>query len=212
MAKGIAALIIVSAILVGCDVVKEAPSDDGAKPVQMPELAVTTNAQDRIVEAAITEPVRTKPKVEIPKVAVFCGAGEETVFSCKTETGNDLAVCAAGEDVHYRFGKGSPDMSLMGARWATVGYSGGGEAQILFSNGNTDYIVFSRMIRTNFTPGEPNNPAISDGVIVRRGEKTLSMHQCEGGQAEKPVDYNLAEAAIANRGNELFTDETYLAD
>lgn len=158
-------------------------------------------------EYASVEPSPPAAISERPKVGLLCLGVEETLFSCKVEDGNSLSVCAAGNAVSYRYGPGSPEVSIKGTRWATVPYSGGGEAQILFTNGDTNTIVFSRMVRTNFTAGEPNNPAISDGVIVMRGDKVLSMQKCEGGQAEKPVDYNLADAKLM-RENELFTYET----
>ncbi|WP_298467778.1 hypothetical protein [uncultured Erythrobacter sp.] len=141
-----------------------------------------------------------------------CSAKEETLFSCTASNGKQIAVCAAGEGrIEYRYGKGDAELVLADPEWASVPYSGGGEAQIAFTNGDTRYIVFSRIVRTNFEPGEPNNPAISDGVIVQRGEKLLNMQACGAGDL-KPVDYNVAERLMPQSRNELFTYETGRAD
>lgn len=206
-----AAILLLAA---GCDTADDAGvGEDGAVPTSLPELADAgegdTGATTKAPSAAGEE--QTSPDVAALKVKVACVDGEETVFSCKTTSGNDLAVCAGGESVHYRFGKGSPSMSLMGAEWASVAYSGGGEAQIRFANGNTNYIVFSRIVRTNFKPGEPNNPAISDGVIVTRGEEVLGMHTCLDDGSTDPINYDLADANI-KPADDLFTFETGRAD
>ena len=127
--------------------------------------------------------------------------------------GKQIAVCASGEGtVEYRYGKGDAELVLGDPQWASVPYSGGGEAQIAFDNGDTRYIVFSRVVRTNFEPGEPNYPAISDGVIVQRGEEVLSLQTCGGEGDLKPLDVNAAERLIPGRRNELFSYETGRAD
>ena len=140
-----------------------------------------------------------------------CAANEKTIFACKVANGKRVTVCAADEGkVHYRYGGAKVELALQGGKWASVAYSGGGEAQIAFENGDTRYIVFSRIVRTNFTEGEPNNPAISDGVIVMRGDKVLSLQSCDDPQL-KPADYDLAEQSLP-RVEELFTYETGRAD
>ena len=68
------------------------------------------------------------------------------------------------------------------------------------------------MVRTNFEAGEPNYPAITDGVIVQRGEEVLNLQVCGGEGDLTPVDYNVAERLITERQNELFSYETIQAD
>ena len=143
---------------------------------------------------------------------VDCAAPEETVFSCAMPGGKRLAVCAPQQgEAEYRFGGKSPELVLRGGKWATAMYSGGGEAQIQFVNGDTSYTVFSRMVRTNFTAGEPNNPAITDGVVITRDGAFVALRLCEGGQAEMPVQHDAAESAFAQE-DALFTEETIRAD
>ena len=142
---------------------------------------------------------------------VDCTASEETVFSCAMPGGKRLAVCApSAGPAQYRFGTKEAELVLRGGKWARAMYSGGGEAQIAFANGDTRYIVFSRMVRTNFAAGEPNYPAISDSVIMRNDE-LVAVRPCAGGQADMPVQYDAAERVFAQE-DELFTDETMRAD
>lgn len=144
--------------------------------------------------------------------AALCKADETPIFACNFADGKQVAVCGLAEGgAEYRFGGEEPELTLFEDVWATVPYSGGGEAQIQFSNGDTNYIVFSRMVRTNFKEGEPNNPAISDGVIVERSGELLSFRVCDGAQEPLPIQYDAANAAM-KRVDELFTFETSKAD
>ena len=145
-------------------------------------------------------------------IAAFCKADETPIFACSFADGKRVAICGLSEGgAEYRFGGEEPELTLFEDVWATVPYSGGGEAQIQFSNGDTNYIVFSRMVRTNFKEGEPNNPAISDGIIVERSGELLSLRVCDGADEPLPIQYDAAEAAM-KRVDELFTFETGKAD
>lgn len=135
------------------------------------------------------------------------------LFACSMSDGNELRVCRAEASdgsayAQYRFGPAgaAPELVLprgegQGAEWVTVPYSGGGEAQIAFSNGETSYIVFSRTVRTNFTAGEPNNPEFTDGVAVVRGGDVLSQRLCTG--EPESVDV-MAGEDYGGVANELF--------
>ncbi|MEZ5681903.1 MAG: hypothetical protein R3E14_11510 [Erythrobacter sp.] len=167
--------------------------------------SIVEQAQAQVVEAPAT-PADPAPG------PVGCTAEEEPIFSCAVPGGKRLAVCAAQQgEAEYRFGGKSPELVLRGGKWANAMYSGGGEAQIEFANGDTRYIVFSRMVRTNFTAGEPNNPAITDGVLISREGEFIALRLCAGGQAEIPVQYDAAERAFAQE-DDLFTEETIRAD
>ncbi|MEX0341579.1 MAG: hypothetical protein AB3N06_03245 [Erythrobacter sp.] len=165
----------------------------------------------------LTDEVATQPEPalsqETAAVArtVACNAGEETVFGCKVASGKRVAVCAGDNGrTYYRFGSDRPELEIEGGAWTHAAYSGGGEAQIAFENAGIRYIVFSRVVRTNFAPGEPNYPAISDGVIVLDGEKVIGLQSCIDPD-EVPIDYDLAEKHFP-RADELFTFETERAD
>ncbi len=142
---------------------------------------------------------------------MVCGEGGETVFACRVASGKRITVCANPKGgAQYRFGEDRPELTLDGGTFAQAAYSGGGEAQIEFTGKGTRYVVFSRVVRTNFAAGEPNDPAMSDGVIVLEGERVIGMQLCSGADTQ-PVDSTLAEARLP-RADELFTYETERAD
>jgi hypothetical protein len=144
---------------------------------------------------------------------VACEAAETTIFACTLENGKALSVCSQGGDTAtYRYGGSPPELVIQGGRWARVGYSGGGELQIAFDNGETRYIVFSRTVRTRFD-GYGNEPAFSDGVIVLRNGRFADMQLCRADSDAS--DYSEASEAAMQRlpqSEELFTDETIRAD
>lgn len=153
--------------------------------------------------------------------ATECARDELPIFICTLKNGKLLNVCATTDPAspakaafaQYRVGKrGTPADIAIPARsggdlptFASVPYSGGGEAQMSFANAGVRYIVFSRVIRTNFAAGEPNNPAFEDGVIVLDGEKPVRTLACEG-EARKPLDYNLA-AQYGTKAGDVFYPE-----
>ncbi|UYH53856.1 hypothetical protein N6L26_07160 [Qipengyuania sp. SS22] len=160
--------------------------------------------------AALSPAAAPAPTSPLGKT-VGCAPEEERIFSCKVASGKRIAICGTGErEAEYRFGESTPELVLRGGRWASVPYSGGGEAQVAFASGTTRYIVFSRVVRTNFAAGEPNNPAISDGVMVLDGEKVIGLQLCDDADIVS-IDYDLAEAHFP-RADELFSWETDRAD
>ena len=192
----------------------------GAEPDgQASGQQAAASRQGEIAADSDAEP--TPPSGPDPEVAalaappsaggVGCSVQETPIFACKLTNGKRVAVCGSGEWLgHYRYGSAKPELALDGGRYAYAMYSGGGESQIEFTNDGHRYIVFSRMVRTNFTPGEPNNPAMSDGVMVFRGDNLIAMQTCSGGDM-LPVQLSSANAIWEDEG-ELFTDETMRAD
>jgi hypothetical protein len=180
------------------------PENSGAAEAEATPVALAS--------ALETAPV-TATLAKASAGGVDCQKGEDRIFSCKTGSGKHVAVCGtASGKTEYRFGAAKPELVLQGGQYATVGYSGGGEQQIAFDSGSTRYVVFSRMVRTNFAPDEPNYPAISDGVIVLRKDKVLSVLTCGGPDPDPmPVQMGLAEQYMKQR-DELFTYETERAD
>jgi hypothetical protein len=178
--------------------------DSGAAEAKTTPVAVAATSEATSITASAA-----KESAE----GVECKKDEDRIFSCNTDGGKRIAVCAtpAGK-TEYRFGAAKPELVLTAGQYASVPYSGGGEQQIAFDNGATRYVVFSRMVRTNFTPGEPNDPAISDGVIVLRNDKVLSVLTCGGPDADPmPVQMALADQHMKQQ-DELFTYETERAD
>ncbi|MGB7374035.1 hypothetical protein [Pontixanthobacter sp.] len=144
-----------------------------------------------------------KPGARAGQLAPVCGADEQVIFACTMKSGKKASVCVADKGgtpfAQYRFGPADKPaelawpMSPTDGRLAfkSVPYSGGGEAQISFTRGDTRYVVFSRVVRTNFTAGEPNYPAIDDGIMVLRGGSALGALMCA--DVAMPIQTALAE-------------------
>lgn len=164
-------------------------------------------------ETAI-DPYADDPQAVAMEGGVDCGSGA-TIFACTTTSGRALRICGveAGDGsifAQYRFGpaSGAPELVLpqgegSGAQWATAPYSGGGEAQALFTNGETRYVVYSRVVRTGFDEGG-NNPEFSDGVMVLRGGEIAADISCSG-EADPSLDVN-ALMNISESQPELFAE------
>lgn len=180
------------AVLAGCG---EGPAQEVAAPASPAAATATPDAAGSVAAA----------------LSASCAAGEEPVFSCKFRDGKRVAVCGiAPGKAEYRFGgDGKTELVLSGGRNAYQMYSGGGESQLAFDNGDTRYIVFSRMVRTGF--GEDGNmPAISDGVVVERAGKFVSIRTCDDPDV-LPVQTDAA-GRFLTPADDHFTDETMRAD
>jgi len=122
----------------------------------------------------------------------LCHADEQVIFGCAVGK-RMVSLCASpkvGRDagyVQYRFGTlarleltypTSLEPPAEKFHISTTGYSGGGAARLRFSIAGFDYVLFDSVVRTNFTPGEPNNPAFSAGIATVRDGKVVSRHKC----------------------------------
>jgi hypothetical protein len=194
--------------LLGCSLLLASCGSAGAGNDGEPE---EQRAEQAPPPAGPLSPVPATTTSGSPGRTVECASGEAEVFSCKVAGGNCGTGTGTGRgEAEYRFGDGEPELVLSGGRWASVPYSGGGEAQVAFASGDTRYVVFSRIVRTNFAAGEPNDPAISDGVIVLEGEEVIGIQLCDDPDVAA-IDYDLAEAHFA-RADDLFSWETDLAE
>lgn len=118
--------------------------------------------------------------IAAPAAATLCRPGEVPVFSCAIGT-RVAAVCTGRGGPVYRFGRpGRVELTARNLSIATRAYSGGGETQISFRRGAFTYVVYDRTVRTAFGADGRNDPAITAGVAVRRGGRTISDRQCRG--------------------------------
>ncbi|EJL92287.1 hypothetical protein PMI16_01090 [Herbaspirillum sp. CF444] len=135
----------------------------------------------------------------------LCNAGETPLFQC-TIKGKQVSLCSsgAGKDdagkLQYRFGTAqkielsypdTPQPANGKFFRSETGYSGGGEERIRFKNGDYDYFLFERTVRTGFGNG-PNNPEFSAGVITRHG-KSVTTRLCSQDGAMQPASSALPE-------------------
>ncbi|RKF23185.1 hypothetical protein D6851_01460 [Altericroceibacterium spongiae] len=146
-----------------------------------------------------------------------CSVDEEPLFACPLENGKKVAVCLVDRPdgqsfVQYRYGEACKTAELAWPekpgteqlRFASTPYSGGGEAQLSFARGHTRYVIYSRVVRTNFKAGEPNNPKFEDGVMVLRDSRLQADYKCRDGEAPIPVDYNLADEHLPENADGIF--------
>lgn len=198
-------------VLVACGMIAACQGQGGETGAAAPQDPVPTAAA-----AAASPEVAARVEKQQRILAAACKAGETPVFTCKFADGKRVSVCGtAPGKAEFRFGgEGKPELVLSGGRNAYAMYSGGGESQLAFDNGDTRYIVFSRMVRTGFDENG-NAPAISDGVVVERAGTFAAIRICEDPDL-LPVDVYAAEkhfpASDASGGADLFTEETIRAD
>ncbi len=179
-------------ILIGCAGLSlsltacDSGSGDGAGQLDTQDLEASADAPAPNAPVTKTADDSQSADTAMQEIAqpVACSRRERTLFFCEAGR-KQIAVCGVSDaqgkpQAQYRYGSDTAEIVLNGGRFASVPYSGGGEGQIEFVNGATRYIVYSRTVRTNFEPGEPNDPEFTDGVMVVRGGKVLSDMQCTG--------------------------------
>ena len=112
----------------------------------------------------------------------LCRARERVTFTCPVR-GRVLSICGRGSQAVYRYGRpGRVEVEAGSPTFVLEGFSGGGETQVTFHRADVGYLVYQSTVRTAFGPGG-NAPEFSEGVVVRRGGKTLADHPCTGPSA-----------------------------
>lgn len=185
------------AALAGCNSGSDNQSADPAVPADGVAVA-SAPAPDKASEA---------PQ-QNDQSGVDCVDQQATIFSCTLSDGSLLRVCQANGSAQYRFGPANGPAEITLPRtpggdwaWASVPYSGGGEAQARFANGQFDYIVYSRVVRTRFD-GNGNEPEITDGVIVRQNGAIIANRRCDPAIV-RALDVNALQALQPGQ-SELF--------
>lgn len=196
-----------SLLLAGCDRQPAASADESATQSAASPAPLTTEKMSQQEEEA--------SKTATPTGTGLCAAQEEVLFSCQLENRKIASICGvknkAGTTVaQYRYGQSGETAELSWPeadsadrlKFASVPYSGGGEAQLQFLRGDTQYVVYSRVIRTNFAAGEPNDPSMEDGIFVRKGDRTIARHSCAGPDI-RPIDYEKAKLYAEDVGDDI---------
>lgn len=139
----------------------------------------------------------------------LCRTGEKFLFACDLGR-SKVAVCGgtspSGRDyAQYRFGRPGrlelvhPAGLEEGAgsmTWAFTGYSGGGESQIRFVNEGVEYVVYSSVTRAGFDEENFSAHDFRGGLLVRRGNRTLSKMSCQASADAQPDINNGADAQV----------------
>lgn len=185
---------------------QQAPSSPAAP--DRPAAASQTAA--RVAPApADARPAAADTAASAPAGEGLCRPGEPVLFSCSVRSGKIVSICgAAGRDgsrfPQYRYGRAGSAAELIWPAspaagriaFASVPYSGGGEAQLMFDRADVRYVVYSRVIRTGFGSDGHNDPLFQDGVAVLRGRALVSRQACTDARPH-PVDYDLGESLAA---------------
>ena len=173
--------LVLALALGGCGNSQPRDSEPAAASTEAGKVSAARTAD---TTATLTEQTATMAEGDGGGRSVVCSEDEQTIFSCPTDGGKRISVCGKNGEVEYRFGAEQAELTLAGGRFGSVPFSGGGEAQVAFANGETRYVVFSRVVRTNFTAGETNNPEFTDGVMVLKGNRKIAERLCTPGTAE----------------------------
>lgn len=122
----------------------------------------------------------------------LCQSDEKLIFGC--EIGNKLVSLCASDHMtkttgyaQYRFGlPGKVELIYPASKippggnffLSSTSYSGGGATIIRFNNAGSEYLIFDSMVRTNFAPDEPNDPAFQAGIVTRQDGEITSSRLC----------------------------------
>lgn len=157
----------------------------------MPQRTTATGIGTGTALAALAiyfaSPVQAQRTRSTSTASSLCQAAEQPLFQCRIGR-RQVALCAGGgaegeRYVQYRYGRPGrvelafPERGRAGLSWARIGYSGGGEMQVNFTNEGRRHVLYSRMVRTRFD-GVNNAPRFSAGVAVIRGDRTIFDQQC----------------------------------
>jgi len=142
------------------------------------------------------------------KPAFLCAADEQVVFGCQLKNKKMASLCASKVlnastgYVQYRFGTSkSLELEYPAQRALPKGhfyisstaYSGGGASRVRFKNGDAEYFLFDSTVRTNFKPGEPNNPQFEAGIEVQQKGKPASVRYCVNDASNSSLAYEQFE-------------------
>lgn len=122
----------------------------------------------------------------------LCSAKEKLVFGCVLDE-KTASICASADlgttsgYAQYRFGT-PKKIELVYPKKKThpkghfffsfTLYGGGDEGRVRFNNEGHDYFAFHKTIRTNFNPGETNDPEESAGIYTRFKGKERPVRSC----------------------------------
>ena len=111
----------------------------------------------------------------------LCKTNESVSFSCGFKT-KSVSVCRNDDQaLIYRFGsKKNIELELKsGVHFSHTAYSGGGEGNLTFHNGNYKYVVYSSISNGDWLGDGTREKVERAGIYVVKGEKLLTDIQCQ---------------------------------
>jgi hypothetical protein len=120
----------------------------------------------------------------------LCHAPEAVLFTCRVEA-KTVSICGrqqeqgegkAGADqagAVYRYGRqGRVEVEAIDLHRAFEGWAGGGETQVYADTPTHRYVVYDRMVRTGFDREEHSLSRMTQGLLVRSGNRTVLSGRC----------------------------------
>lgn len=91
----------------------------------------------------------------------------------------------------YRYGQhGRVELEITNLHRAFEGWAGGGETQIYADTPTHRYLVYDRMVRTGFDAKGHNLSQITQGLLVRRGGRTVWQGRCIPSEGNEPPSFD----------------------
>lgn len=143
---------------------QQAPTKSTTSPTSAPKEEVATPSKaGRVSEAGASGSLAT---------ASLCDTGEKVVFACNTGK-KSVSVCSTQKGLQYRYGvdRNSLDISLdaNGAAAGQYPLAGGGVWYMRFSNGSTNYVVYTA----------ESSSVDKAGLVVEQGGKRSATLSCK---------------------------------
>ena len=110
-------------------------------------------------------------------VESLCFSGEMETFTCRIGD-KTVSICEKDpENFSYRYGtRDNIELNIpSGLSFSAMGFSGGYESRLTFTNGNYDYVVFAAMY--SLGPSNPDKDRQA-GVIVAKDGAKIDRKRC----------------------------------
>lgn len=111
----------------------------------------------------------------------LCNTDERVSFSCSAES-KSISVCRNSEEaLIYRFGTPQKiELELESdIHFSRTTYSGGGEGNLTFQNGDYSYVVYSSISNGDWLEDGTREKIERAGVYVVEGDKLLADIECQ---------------------------------
>lgn len=183
MLRPVVAVVTLGLLAAGCS--DASPSKDA--PTAPPSATAEEKAPIAIAPvAAEDEPERSRPSSEVIRKSdqTLCGEYEDILYSCQID-GRTLSICASNNqpaDISYNFGRSARDIELnintaqddgRVHQGGVVGQGGGRLTHFRFTNGDTQYIVYS-----GYTGRLATRDLKWSGVAVQRDGRDIANMRC----------------------------------
>ena len=168
-----------------------AACSDASPSKDAPTAPPSATAEEKAPIAIAPVAAEAQPELSRPNSAVIrtsdqtlCGEYEDILYSCQID-GRTLSVCASNNqpaDISYNFGRSARDIELnintaqdngRVHQGGVVGQGGGQLTHLRFTNGDTQYIVYS-----GYTGRLANRDRKWSGVAVQRDGRDIANMRC----------------------------------